>query len=41
MSEEVMTSAVLADHRIKLKESEKNAKYLDLARKLKKNGTSR
>ena len=28
--------AVLADHRIKLKESEKKEKYLDLARELKK-----
>ena len=28
--------AVLADHRIKLKESEKKDKYLDLARELKK-----
>ena len=28
--------AVLADHRVKLKEIEKKDKYLDLARKLKK-----
>ena len=31
-----MGFAVLADHRAKLKESEKKDKYLDLARKLKK-----
>ena len=31
-----MDSAVPADHRIKLKESEKKDKYLDLARALKK-----
>ena len=31
-----MDGAVPADHRIKLKESEKKDKYLDLARKLKK-----
>ena len=31
-----MDFAVLADHRIKLKESKKNGKYLDLARELKK-----
>ena len=31
-----MEVAVLADHRIKLKESEKKDKYLDLARDLKK-----
>ena len=31
-----MEFAVLADHRIKLKESEKKDKYLDLARELKK-----
>ena len=31
-----MNFAVPADHRIKLKESEKNNKYLDLARGLKK-----
>ena len=31
-----MDSAVLVDHRIKLKEWEKNDKYLDLARELKK-----
>ena len=31
-----MDFAVPADHRLKLKESEKRDKYLDLARKLKK-----
>ena len=31
-----MNFAVLADHRIKLKESEKKDKYLDLPRELKK-----
>ena len=31
-----MDFAVLADHRIKLKESEKKNKYLNLARELKK-----
>ena len=31
-----MDFAVLADHRVKLKESEKKDKYLDLARELKK-----
>ena len=31
-----MDSAVLADHRIKLKECEKKDKYLDLAKELKK-----
>ena len=31
-----MLFAVLADHRIKLKESEKKNKYLDLAKELKK-----
>ena len=31
-----MDFAVLADHRVKLKESEKRDKYLDLARELKK-----
>ena len=31
--------AVLADHRIKLKECEKRDKYLDLARELKKKQT--
>ena len=31
-----MDFAVLADHRIKLKENEKKDKYLDLARELKK-----
>ena len=30
--------AVLADHKIKLKECEKKDKYLDFARELKKNG---
>ena len=33
---EIVDFAVPADHRIKLKEYEKNDKYLDLARKLKK-----
>ena len=32
----IVDFAVLADHRIKLKESEKRDKYLDLARELKK-----
>ena len=32
----IVDFAVLADHRINLKESEKKDKYLDLARKLKK-----
>ena len=31
-----MDFAILADHRIKLKESEKRDKYLDLVRELKK-----
>ena len=31
--------AVPADHKIKLKECEKNDKYLNLTRELKKNGT--
>ena len=31
-----MDIAVLADHRVKLKESEKKDKYLDLARELQK-----
>ena len=31
-----MDFAVLANHRVKLKESKKNDKYLDLARELKK-----
>ena len=31
-----MNFTVLADHRVKLKESEKRDKYLDLARELKK-----
>ena len=31
-----MDFAVPADHRVKLKESEKKGKYLDLARELKK-----
>ena len=31
-----MNFAVLADHRVKMKESEKIDKYLDLARELKK-----
>ena len=35
----IVDFAVLADHRVKLKESEKRDKYLDLARKLKKYGT--
>ena len=33
----IVDFAVPADHRIKLKECEKNDKYLDLARELKKN----
>ena len=33
----IVDFAVPADHRIKLKESEKKDKYLDLARELKKN----
>ena len=33
---EIVDFAVPADHRIKLKESEKKDKYLDLARELKK-----
>ena len=38
----IVDFAVLADHRIKLKECEKKDKYLDLARELKKNyGTCR
>ena len=32
----IVDFAVLADHRVKLKESEKKDKYLDLARKSKK-----
>ena len=32
----IVDLAVLADHRIKLKECEKKSKYLELARKLKK-----
>ena len=32
----IVDFAVLADHRVKLKESEKKDKYLDLARELKK-----
>ena len=32
----IVNFAVLADHRINLKESEKKDKYLDLARELKK-----
>ena len=32
----IVDFAVLADHRIKLKECEKKSKYLDLARELKK-----
>ena len=38
----IVDFAVLADHRIKLKECEEKDKYLDLARELKKNcGTCR
>ena len=37
----IVDFAVPADHRIKLKESEKKDKYLDLARELKKYGTWR
>ena len=33
---QIVDFAVPADHRVKLKESEKNDKYLDLARELKK-----
>ena len=33
----IVDFAVLADHRVKLRESEKNDKYLDFARELKKN----
>ena len=33
----MMDFAVLADHRVKLKENEKKDKYLDIDRKLKKN----
>ena len=33
----IVDLAVPADHRLKLKECEKNGKYLDLARELKKN----
>ena len=33
----IVDFALLADHRTKLKESEKKSKYLDLARELKKN----
>ena len=33
---QIMDFAVLVDHRVKLKESEKKDKYLDLARELKK-----
>ena len=35
----IMDFAVPADHRIKLKECEKNDKYLDLTREMKKTGT--
>ena len=35
----IVDFAVPADHRIKLKESEKKGKYLDLARELKKKTT--
>ena len=35
----IVDFAILADHRINLKESEKKDKYLDLARKLKNCGT--
>ena len=35
----IVDFAVPADHRIKLKESEKIGKYYDLARELKKHGT--
>ena len=35
----IVNSAVLADHRIRLKESEKKDKYVDLARELKNYGT--
>ena len=34
-----MDFAVLADHRVKVKESEKKDKYLDLAKEWKNNGT--
>ena len=34
-SNKIVDFAVTADHRIKLNESEKNDKYLDLARELK------
>ena len=34
-------SAVLVDHRLKLKESKERYKYLQLARKLKKYGTGK
>ena len=33
----IVDFAVLADHKVKLKEGEKKDKYLDLARELKKN----
>ena len=33
---QIMAFSALADHKVKLKESEKTDKYLDLARKLKK-----
>ena len=33
---QIVDFAILADHRVKLKESEKRYKYLDLARELKK-----
>ena len=36
VSNKIMDFAVMADHRIKLNESEKKDKYLDLARELKK-----
>ena len=35
----IVDSVVLEDHRVKLKESEKKDKYLDLAKELKKWGT--
>ena len=37
----IVDFAVLADHRIKLKESEKKDKYLDLAREVENYGTLR
>ena len=36
-----MDFAVPADHKVKLKESEKRDKYLDLARELKNYGTGK